>query len=421
MVLGPIPDVRLFRLQDLVAPLPVDRFVDEHWLPGIPHIGHVDASLIGALADIEGLAGPEALLDHRKRPVRVFGPQGERREVPPGEALGWLHRGHTLYFDRLQRTVPAARDLLHGLATEMGFEPWQLALEAFAGVEGAVATRHYDHDVTVQVLLAGEKDWVLERNPSIEAPLESFHPPIGSPVGSDAEGEDPFAAFGEEVYADDPRFEQRVAAAEHRTVRAKAGSSVFVPRGWWHATRSLTDTWSVNLVFHSVTWARALGRALEIRLHADPRFRGSCGELNRPGRARTAAEEAHRSGTIDELRTAAHSALEDITVDEVSLAMLGFIGRRFRWSPSVRRRELSRAGDGWALNIDRDPPRASDTVAVPGGLVEAVEALCRLRSTFRWDHLPPLLAGGDAGELYVLLARLVRIGAVEIVHPGLST
>jgi hypothetical protein len=273
-----------------------------------------------------------------------------------------------------------------------------------------VSTRHYDHDVTIQFLLSGDKAWTLEPNDSIVNPLQPFHPPVAT--------DDPLAAFGEEVHAaDDPQLAWRAAPATHLTFDARAGSSVFVPRGWWHATRARTDTWSVNVVFHSISWARGLGRALEMRLHADPRFRAYCGGPDSPARGRTGTEERQRDDTMADLRAAALHALAEITPDEVPLAMLGFVGRLFRWSPSVRRRVALR-DERWALVVHRDGDHVD--VPVPDSLAPAVDRLCRLTSTFRWDHLPPLVGAGDAGDMHRLLTELVELGAVEVVHAGLG-
>jgi 50S ribosomal protein L16 3-hydroxylase len=394
------------RLHDLVGPLSVAEFVDGHWLPGRPHLGKVSAALLPLLSGLAGLDGPGSLMARHRRDVRVFGPSGERAVVPAAEGLDWLHRGHTLYADHIHRTVPEAHELMAGVAVDLGLEPWQMTMEGFAGRAGSVSTRHFDHDVTIQILLAGEKEWGFEPNGNVANPLQPFHPPRA--------GGDPMAAFGEEAYADGPM----VLGADPSpavTLHATPGTAVFLPRGWWHRTRSLTDTWSVNVVFHSVSWARAFGRALEIRLHAEARHRAYCGGFGAPV-VRTAADDEHRRTTLASLRASARRAIDEITADEAALAMLGFIGRTYRWSPTADDRRVRSGLTGWVLAVgDRSMPIGERSV--PG-----VEALCRLTANFRWDHIPPLLAGtpADPGEVYAVLAGLTDLGAVEVVRAGLG-
>lgn len=403
------------RLADLVHPLTVPDFIDRHWLPGSPHHGAVTPDVVSTILDVDGLRSPEALMALHDRDVRVFGPNGERKTVPAADGLDYLSSGHTLYVDYVHRTIPAAHRLVRGVASDMGVEPWQLTLEAFAGAAGSTSTRHFDHDVTVQVLLAGEKDWTFEPNLNIVNPLQPFHPPRSS--------EEKLAAFGEEAYADDPvvTASGTSGTSDHAAgvvrFHAVPGSTVFLPRGWWHSTRSLTDTWSFNVVFHSVSWARAFARALEIRLHAEPQLRGYCGGFIGTERVRTGLEQVERDSTMSKLRSATHAALSDISDSEVPLALLGFIGRVFRWAPDADHRCVTQRDGAWRLTVG-EPEEHS--VSVPADMVGCLQALCRLRSNFRWDHLPPLLGGASAGDVYDVLLDLESIGAIEVVHSGVG-
>lgn len=400
-------DLAAVTLGDLVAPLQVGEFVDRHWIANTPYHGRVGADLIRSILRIGGLDVPESLMAVHQRPVRVFGPGGERATVPADRGIEHLRRGWTLYADYVHRTVPAAHELMSGVAFDLGLEPWQLTLEAFAGVAGSTSTRHYDHDVTIQILLQGTKRWTFEPNDAISRPLQPFHPPVGST--------NPLAEFGEEAYAVGPVTAPPAPDARAVVIEAHAGSAVFLPRGWWHTTDSLTDTWSFNVVFHSVTWARAFCRALEIRLHADPRFRDYCGGYAPLDRPRTALEDGLRAQTMAALRGEIGRHVETLAADEVALALLGFIGRTFRWTSSAEDRRLIRTPGGWHLTVGVD-----HVVRIEDDLVGSVTALCGLTSNFRWDHVPAVADHGTADRVYRVLADLVRAGAVEVVHPGLG-
>ena len=156
-----------------------------------------------------------------------------------------MARGSNLYLPEVGEAVPEVRDLLKDVGVDLGVAPWQIAVEAFAGREGGVSSRHYDHDTNFQILLDGEKEWRLEPNVHIENPLKPFHPGASEAT--------PWDGFEEEAYATDPRLPTAFDPEKSERVRAARGTTLYVPRGHWHETRSLTDTWGINVVVKGVT------------------------------------------------------------------------------------------------------------------------------------------------------------------------
>lgn len=394
------------RLDDLVAPLSAADFVEGYWARGRAHLSRARPSLVERVKSIEALADVEALLARHRQDVRVFGPRSFRSIVSPRAALGLLSAGFNLYITGVDETVPEARSLFAEVARDLGMAPWQLHVEAFAGRAGGVSSRHYDHDLNFQIMLDGEKEWSLEENRHIHNPLQSFHPAPG-PSGE-------WSGHKEEAYAASPGTAMATAFDPDRCerLRAVAGTSLFLPRGCWHETRSITDTWSVNLVLRSVTWARAIGKALEIRLHRQPEFRAYCGGVPGEGRALPPTVRASQLDAFRTLQEAAITAIRDLTMDEAALSLLAFVGRTYGWSPGAAAREVIRLeGDGsWALSV-------AGLLGRPWPLRDAIAPvmarLCALREPFTWSHALALAGGLPAAELHELIVSLVEAGLLD--------
>jgi 50S ribosomal protein L16 3-hydroxylase len=389
-------------LADLVGPLGRESFLDDHWATGRLHLSRPEPSLVARLKSIDALASVEALLPRHRQDIRIFGPRSFRSTVSPEAALDFLAAGYNLYITGVEETVPEARPFLAGVARDLGMEPWQLHVEAFAGKAGGVSSRHYDHDVNFQLMLDGEKEWLLEENRNIRNPLQSFHP------AGDAQGG--WSGLREEAYADDPVMPPTFDPERSRRLRAVAGTTLFLPRGCWHETRSVTDTWSVNLVLRSVTWARAIGKALEVLLHRRPEFRAYVGGPG-TGRVLPPAASAHQAETFRGLKQAAAAALDELTMDEAVLSLLAFIGQTYAWRAGAAGRAVVERANGWALAV---PELLDQPLPLRDGTISTVRKLCALREPFTWAHLRSLAGDdSDAAGLHALISSLIEAGLVD--------
>jgi 50S ribosomal protein L16 3-hydroxylase len=390
------------QLADLVAPLSPDGFLAEHWAGGLAHLSRPDPGLVARLKSIDGLASPEALLARHRLDVRIFGPNAFRSVVPARSARDFLAAGYNLYITGVEETVPEVRRLLADVAGGLQMAPWQLHVEAFAGMAGGVSSRHYDHDINFQILLDGEKEWLLEENRNIRNPLQSFHPVV------DRAGA--WSGLKEEVFAADPVMPPAFDPERARKLRATAGTTLFLPRGVWHETRSVTDTWGVNLVLRSVTWARAIGKAIEIRLHEDPAFRAYCGGVAVdhpiPDALRARQLETFRSAT-----EAAAAALGDLSMEEVVLSLLSFIGQSYQWTTAAAARQVVEREGSWFLVV---PGVLSEPWKLEDRHVAAATKLCALREAFTWNHLRCLASDVAAGDLHRMITRLVAAGLIDV-------
>jgi 50S ribosomal protein L16 3-hydroxylase len=391
------------RLADLVAPLSPEEFLTGPWASGRLHLARANSALVEQLKQIEALVSVEALLARHRRDVRVFGPDSSRALVPSSAALERLSDGHNLYITEVEKTVPEAHALLAELARDLAMAPWQLRVEAFAGRAGGLSSRHYDHDINFQIMLDGIKDWRLEENRNIRNPLQSFHPLV------DERGT--WSGLREEAYADDPDMPSGFDPERTVTLRAEPGTTVFLPRGWWHETRSLTDTWSINIVLRSTTWARAIARSIEIALHRRPELRAYCGGLAEAGAELPPGLRAHRLQAFAAAREAAHQALDEITADDAILSLQGFVDHSYSWTGAAEGRQVIEWGGAFFIHAQGD---LADPLRIDRALVATAEKLCALREPFTWIHARSIGHDVNVVDLHRLLTRLVDSGLLEL-------
>jgi len=210
--------------------------------------------------------------------------------------------------------------------------------------------------------------------------------------------------FREEAYAADPRLPEQF-SDRSRVVHASAGTVLFLPRAYWHETRSVGDTFGLNLVIKGVSWAGALAAALLEVLHREPRFRAYCEGVAHRGRSLSPSEQARGEETFERLRAAAAAALADMTMDDVVLSSL--VDRVYQWSPKAAGRALVQEDGQWTL---RAPEVLEEPLELDESVVAAMEKLCALREPFSWAHARCLLSGIGSVGLCNLLTELVEMG-----------
>lgn len=134
-------------------------------------------------------------------------------------ASGTIAPGEWFFFDALDDRCDSARELLHALQRALGARGTGIC-RAFFHAPGACVPRHCDDVAVVAIQLSGSRAWQLEPN---------RRPPAGlyDPVPVTAERD----VFGPRV----------------RTLTMRPGSVLYLPRGWWHATRSRRESFALSL------------------------------------------------------------------------------------------------------------------------------------------------------------------------------
>src|SRR5262249_53649963 len=125
---------------------------------------------------------------------------------------------------------------------------------------------------------------------------------------------------------------------------ARAGSTMFVPRAWWHEVESLAPCFGVNFIIKNSTYGYAITDALCDLLHGDEDARDFCfGTLAGHDGMRARAEQR-----FEEVRARAIRILQELTPEEV---YMGGRNARFVWTVPAERRSVVQTPDGWALAV----------------------------------------------------------------------
>jgi 50S ribosomal protein L16 3-hydroxylase len=114
---------------------------------------------------------------------------------------------------------------------------------------------HYDPVLTFNVQLHGEKVWRLAPNQHVENPVDA------------SDNHDDHA----------PRFARgpfpTAMPADAITLRAKPGSVVFIPRGYWHETDTFGASLALTFSLRPPTWRDAILTELRRQLERDAAWR----------------------------------------------------------------------------------------------------------------------------------------------------
>jgi hypothetical protein len=364
-------------------------------------VGRGSVTLVQRVMQVEALRSIEALLPRLTQPVMLFGPKRFRSEVPASSALDFLHAGFNLYIHQVETVVPEAAKIFHAVAEDLGVAPWQISVEAFAGMAGGVSSRHYDHDINFQILLSGEKLWRLEENHTVQNPLQPFHPryrPDGTVTG-----------FYEEALALNPNVPLEFDPVHVQELKVQQGSVMFLPRGHWHEVHSLTPTWSINIVIKGVTWGMAVGHALTSRLHALPQFRDYCGQLQYGVHEPTEAQSMAAQERFESMRRAAIEALSQMTYEEASLSGTNPL---YRWSTKARGRHIVSENEGTYLVAEE---ALEEPIELDADLTGLMKTLASFQYTFSWEDVRRVGQDIAVVGLWNLLDELVELGLLERV------
>jgi len=386
-------------LDDLVHPLGYERFVTEHWMAEVPFLSDPNPKLVAALREIEAFQSPEALVSRLTRNVGLLGPKHFRADVPPHHAINFMKQGYVLYMTELEEQIPEVRMLSNEVASQLGATNLGLGVESFIAVAGSVSTVHFDYDINFQILLEGEKRWHVAPNQQIRNPLQSYHPTQQNNYAINT--------CIEEAYARDPAIKPELPAGA-RVYEARPGSTMFVPRAWWHEVESLTACFGVNFIMKGSTWALGLTQALCDVLHGDEAGREWCyGAL--AGSPELKARSAHQ---FEDMKRRAITELQKLTLEEV---YLGGRNGRFVWTPEASERSLVETADGWALVA---PGVSEEPLGLDGVLVGLLAKLVPLHHPFAWEHLAVLARDEIRGPigavgLWNVLADLAEAGYLQ--------
>jgi 50S ribosomal protein L16 3-hydroxylase len=238
-------------LAELFSPMPPNEFLSKYW-PRKALVAHGSSDRFDALATRPELRSIDALLDCWPARVRLSS-EFEGSLASAAEARQCYQRGCSLSFDMADRFIS-------GISVWRRKLQWDLCLPAnvvarclvYASSPGTGAGMHFDQNANFVVHLQGKKRWWIAPNTHVVDPLEQY------------------AASSTSVSADMELYARqnlpRSMPADAEVIDLQPGSVLFVPRGWWHATRGEEHSLQLNFTFSQPAWVELLMPVLYRRL-----------------------------------------------------------------------------------------------------------------------------------------------------------
>jgi 50S ribosomal protein L16 3-hydroxylase len=245
------------RLQPLLGAVRVRDFLTDVW-PDQLLVTHGPPKRLSGLVDAAEFSSMEALTSLPARDWLVQSgrfPNGFGNVSVSGEAArAFFHAGFTIYGLEPALRSPRLLRWLAELERDLSLPAGLIRTSVFASKPGPGAKRHFDAQESFVVQLRGRKRWWLEVNEDVENPTENYITGDPVPPQLEAQAHRPLSqTFG-------PRT---------REVVLEPGSVMFVPRGCWHATETLDESWHLDLMMPLATRADRLLALLAARLPSD--------------------------------------------------------------------------------------------------------------------------------------------------------
>ena len=383
-------------LVELVGKKHCEQFFDESW-PGKPMVRHGPVKRL-RVAEVPELQSPAALAKAWTGRISAWAKAGSGMpaiEAVPDQAPALYEVGYTLFFANVQRHVPAIRDLAREFADATGVSYDRVSCEAFFSKGGSGAPPHFDPYAGFNVQLVGEKEWQLRKNDHVEFPITG-----GAMIGHP----DP-AHYGSARLP----FPERMPDDAER-VMTRAGTVVFVPAGYWHATRALEGA-SVAIVFsmNRDPWSGKVAKEIESRLNKSLAVARSSPLLNLPS-----LYERQR----DELESVLGALKKIVNELETESLMQRWISRdrpRFGIPRGVTIKFVDREATRWTLHV-RQGERQFDT-QMHRSFAEVLFELARKKS-LAYEELCAKLPARSPAEVLRVAEELVDIGLLQVVPPA---
>ncbi len=234
-------------------------FAKTHW-PTRALLEHGPLERLAPLATAPQLASPEAFFETAARvglPLFIER-QGERPQqtvVSPTDP-DRFGRGATYTLSAAERVVPAIAELVSSLAHELALPGVAPTCHVYLSAKRGRVRPHFDRQENLAIHLWGKKRWRIAENETISFPFED-HALGTAPPRS-------LQALAREWPTEMPAG---------RSISMRPGTALFLPRGMWHTTETITTSLSITVIFPLENWAEMLTGKLLHRLLLDAKFR----------------------------------------------------------------------------------------------------------------------------------------------------
>lgn len=245
-------------LATLLGKFPVARFFERHW-PDTLLVQHGDPRRLRGLIDAPEFASIEALTALPAREWLVQSsrfPNGFGNVAVSGEAAAaFFFVGFTIYGVEPPLESPGARRWIAALERDLRLSPGLIRTSVFLSKPGPGARMHFDAQESFVVQLKGRKRWTVAHNRDVRHAAENYIAGDPVPPSLDAQLETPGRPLATRMPDD------------ALTVTLEPGSIMYVPRGAWHATETLEESWHVDLMLPMPTWGDQLQGLLATHFH----------------------------------------------------------------------------------------------------------------------------------------------------------
>lgn len=269
-------------LSELIAPESITSFLEIYW-PGRVFVSHGPKASLKTICELPFLQSLETLLHAWPETVQAHLPdvsdESSSISASAKDAGKLFKNGMGLLFNNAHHFSPVLGEWLGGMSRDLGLpRSTHGRCMLYATPAGRGTAPHFDQNINFVVQLHGEKTWWLAPNASVDHPTERHT--LGQPL-------DPVLA----TYSHSEMPAEMPSGAEKIVLRA--GSVLFVPRGYWHRTEAQTEALALNFTYSQPTWVDILTLALRSRLLLAPEWRELADGVNSsdPSRRHIAQEK----------------------------------------------------------------------------------------------------------------------------------
>ena len=258
-------------IQKMIAPLTIEQFLTHYWPDKKLFASHGPLSRFKELtnfpADISKLSKLAS-----KGKIGVWFPKRLRNKqtikfhgmtYPAESASKFYNIGATISFYSIQKFIPVVNRLLRQFEQELGLLPGDGYCYLFVAPGEGEIPPHFDREANINIEILGKKTWNVTENEYVRLPVDSFIPSAVHNNSFQLEVKKyqrkPIPMRGPKIYSE--------------SFEADSGSFLFLPRGWWHQTKSLEPTISLAMSFGPRTWLDLVIRALSENLIKKEDFR----------------------------------------------------------------------------------------------------------------------------------------------------